>query len=336
MDAERCLAAITKAVEAGEDPRRAFASWMAGGADLDAAASHLLLAGLGGLIRRAPVSVGGQLALCAGAMVERGADPAAFPTAVFEKLGELLATLPRATAAEAGTTAKDSPEETDLPEGYHDLELAAVACLSRSRKLRQEQREVLWPKIRRYSERYGFLGKMLSMLDEEPLLVVDVPTGRAWRARMDGVGDNFQLHTLLIGALVATPSRWPVAFGRRTGIPGKPLDPAVLAAASAGPPVRLPVSSLWQLATWRALESGRRLEAGHAHWIWNEGVPADIEPFERTRLVLVAPGTYPRTWTAARVFPSVEGSFRVEGPLSKSEAAALVARILIARRGRRV
>lgn len=323
MVSDANVMAVAAALDSGRDPQRALVACTEAAIRLDAAGQHRLLAGLGELIGRYPSPLAGRIAICAGTIVEGGADPAAFPAAVFEKITAFLDALP---AAPLQDTEPDAGQE--LPEEFYDFELAAIACLARSPSIRREQKARLWPKIRRYSERYGFLGKMLSMLDEEPLIVVDVSTGGAWRVVIDGIADNFQLHALLNGALARAAPRLPFGLGRRVGISGRPLHPRIVAASADGPPVDLPVVSFWQLACWRALEPGGRLEAGHEHWIWNEGVPADIEPLDGTRIVLIAPGSIERSWNSGRVFPEVKGSLRVEKALAMDEADILLERIL--------
>jgi hypothetical protein len=64
-----------------------------------------------------------------------------------------------------------------------------------------------------------------------------------------------------------------------------------------------------------------------SHWIWNEGVPADIPPFEGERVVLLGPPPYPRSWTAGRRFPSMVGDLRVEHVLTRGEVRDLLGRI---------
>lgn len=327
---EGSVGALAAAIDAGRNPQRELEACTASASHLDQAGRRHLLAGLGELIQRAPLEVGGRIAICAGAIIERGADPADLPAAVFERLEELLDALPR--EAETETASENQPDPVDPPEAYFDFELAAISCLARSPQARREQRAHLWPRIHRYSEVYGFLGRMLSMLDEEGLVVIDVPTGRAWRVVIDGIADNFQLHVLLNGALARSPRRWPFRFRAQEGIAGTPMDPRAVASCAGGIPANLHVSSTWQLASWQALKPGGRLEEGHAHWIWNEGVPADIEPFDGTRVVLVAPGTIQRSWNSGRIFPAVRGALRVERPLTTEEAKDLVGRILSRRR----
>jgi hypothetical protein len=67
--------------------------------------------------------------------------------------------------------------------------------------------------------------------------------------------------------------------------------------------------------------------SGSSHWIWNEGVPADIPPFEGERVVLLGPPPYPRSWTAGRRFPFMVGDLRVERVLARGEVRDLLGRI---------
>jgi hypothetical protein len=77
-----------------------------------------------------------------------------------------------------------------------------------------------------------WLHGLLLVLDDEELIVLHRPTGHGYRVSISGIGDNFQLHTLLAANLIGDESRGM--------IPGEPPTPAEIAAASDGedtPPV---------------------------------------------------------------------------------------------------
>lgn len=64
----------------------------------------------------------------------------------------------------------------------------------------------LLPEIGDAAERFGdsvprahWLPGLAQVLDDEPVVVIDNASGRGFRLTMSGVGDNFQLHTLLAG-----------------------------------------------------------------------------------------------------------------------------------------
>ena len=48
----------------------------------------------------------------------------------------------------------------------------------------------------------GFLTRMLQVLDDEELLVLSPEPRVGFRVRIRGIGDNFQLHTLLAGSII--------------------------------------------------------------------------------------------------------------------------------------
>ncbi len=246
------------------------------------------------------------LALGAGALVEQGADARRFPPAVFEALAKMLETI-------------DGPDdERELPESFFAMEQAALACFAQSAEVRAHfsERVRLRELLRRYDERYGFIGKMVQVLDGESIVVVHVPSRVGVRFVMTGIADNFQLHTLLLGALA----------GSR--VPGEPPSPVAVAAAGEGPAAERTVTSGWQLAQWTGLREGGVAGPDDTDsWIWNEGVPADIAPFDGERVVLIGDGTIERSWNATRTFPAMAGRLEETETLTVAEVDALLAAI---------
>ena len=178
---------------------------------------------------------------------------------------------------------------------------------------------------------------MLQVIDEE--LVVLAPTFRlGWRVRIAGVADNFQLHVLLGGYLVGQvdDGRYPGRVGTHDHPepgPGVPLSPRAVATQTIAPCTgREPgFSSDLQLWNWTALQPDATLPAdpvaARQHWIWNEGVPADIAPFAGTRLVLLGPSTIQRNWNGGRIFPFLDASFTVVETMTPETAGAWLRRI---------
>jgi hypothetical protein len=148
-----------------------------------------------------------------------------------------------------------------------------------------------------------WLHGLLLVLDDTPVTVLHRATGRAFRVRISGVGDNFQLHTLLAAHLIGA--------GR---LPGVPPTPAEIEAATDGDP--MPAGGI----------GGRfNLVAADGSWIWNEGRPADIPAHGGHRVVVLDPPPYERTWNAGRVYPLMKPGLVVEGELGAGEAAELAA-----------
>ncbi|MFI7617488.1 hypothetical protein ACIBP6_40335 [Nonomuraea terrae] len=151
---------------------------------------------------------------------------------------------------------------------------------------------------------------LLQVLD---ILVLDRPGGRGYEVTISGIGDNFQLHTLLAATLIGDPSEGL--------IPGEPPAPAWIAAATDGemqPPGGI---------------SGRfNLVDATGEWIWNEGRPADIPFAEGRRVVVLDPPPYPRSWNAGRVYPLMEPTLVLDRILTPAETADHLSRIVPDRR----
>lgn len=177
--------------------------------------------------------------------------------------------------------------------------------------------------------------KLTQVLEHEELVVLHPALQRGYRVRISGLADNFQLHTLLADALISDPSDgW---------LPGERPDPVVVAAAKDGPcprtreenrafPTATGAFNLWN---WQGLQPDGSLPTGTAQsrfWIWNEGTPADIAAFEGTRIVLLGPPSYMRSWSAGRPFPGLAGRLEVLEIFTHEQTADWLARLAAAQR----
>lgn len=122
------------------------------------------------------------------------------------------------------------------------------------------------------SQRAAWVGKLAAVLDDEHLVVVDPRARRGCALTMSGVGDNFQLHILLADRLIGDPGRGLLAGAR-------PERSWVEAATDADP----------HLGPDNAAIRRFRLFDGHGAYVYPEGVPADIEPLDGTRVLVVHP-----------------------------------------------
>jgi hypothetical protein len=149
---------------------------------------------------------------------------------------------------------------------------------------------------------------LLLVLDDEPVIVVHRATGRVYDLTMSGVGDNFQLHTLLAATLIGDP-----ADGL---IPGPRPEPAWIAAATDG--------------DWNP-DGGIRgqfnlVDAGGT-WIWNEGRPSDIPLLDGRRVIVLDPAPYERSWNYGRVYPLIRAEMTLNRVLPAGEATPWIAGI---------
>jgi hypothetical protein len=221
------------------------------------------------------------------------------------------------------------PSEAQSFQSLESFSRAAVAMLSRSIEARKasQSRTALRAALDELGGQYGHAGwlwVMMQVLDDEPILVLHPGEGKGFRVRISGLAHNFQLHTLLADALIGRfPGRW-LRGARPTRAE---IEAARDGAVREGGPSAHGVFNLW---TWRGLKPNGTLRdamSNSAYWVWNEGVPADIPPFEGTRVVLLGPPPYPRSWTAGRAFPVMAGDLRVEHILTRDEVCDHLGRI---------
>jgi hypothetical protein len=280
-----------------------------------------------GVVEAAPDQAA-WLAVLSGALVESGAEAHAAGTAVVGRLLEVTTgALVFADAWErAGAEEPPDPAEHEPSREIWDVvrpalgdgagpameawwslprfALAASTMLSVSPMVRASvaEREALAAAVERAAPHCGqltFVADLLRVLDGERLLVLDRASGRGWTVVIGGIGDNFQLHTLLAAELIR-PGR----------LSGQAPDPRWAACSLDGDvtPDTPAVTGRWNL-----------VDADGA-WIWNEGVPADIPLVDGARVVVLDPPAYERSWSPGRRFPLMPASIIVE---AEHEPAAL-------------
>jgi hypothetical protein len=153
-----------------------------------------------------------------------------------------------------------------------------------------------------------WLHGLLLVLDDVALTVVHRETARGYRVTIGGIGDNFQLHTLLAARLIGREDQgW---------LPGTPPTPAMIASAdgTGDPEPRGGIAGQFNLVDL------------NGKWLWNEGRPADIPVTDGERVVVIDPPAYPRSWNAGRAYPLMTPTMRVDRQLSQQEAHDWLAR----------
>lgn len=305
----------------------------------------------------------GWLAITAGAIVESGADMAPLAKRLIECLpqvmqralqcGELLQT--RAMSLEESGEIDDDtggewvgeqyvvpdvwadivsedPDGTDAWVGISNWTLPAIACLTRDAALRNGAIAQLSAakRLAQLHHRVGSLSILLTVLDDEPFIVIHPSSGIGFRVRVSGVVDNFQLHTLLADVLVQEPAPRVISWLRSgaPGLPGKRPPPEVAAVARGHGPQQSDMYSdgVWDLYDWRALEQDGTLpeKVEAQYWIGGEGLPADIARFGNDRVILVGPPSYGRTWNSSRYFGALRADVVLEEALTKAAVDELL------------
>ena len=201
--------------------------------------------------------------------------------------------------AAAKRVATDLPDDAAAWMALDQSYLAGITLFSVSREARTAARCEL-SLVRELAEFHpgaAWLWKMLQVLDDEPLLVIEPATRKGMVGRMNGIAENFQLNVLLMEVF---PRGW---FRRRRVSKG-----AVDVARGIGPQeTEEVIQGTWNLYTAAALRADRTLPdpndfEASSTWVWNEGVPADLPQRSGHRVVLLGPTAYARTWNSQRAF----------------------------------
>ncbi len=148
----------------------------------------------------------------------------------------------------------------------------------------------------------GWLSKILAVLDDEPILVLEPSTKLGFAARISGISDNFQLHTLLMDI-----------FPNPTGQPRVTQNAADTAWARGAQAGEGSVLGYWNLYDWRAASAVQAqqlaTEINRDYWVWGEGIPSDIPVRNGYRIILLGEPAYQRSWANSRMFGHLRPEF---------------------------
>ncbi|WP_144127712.1 hypothetical protein [Catellatospora sichuanensis] len=155
---------------------------------------------------------------------------------------------------------------------------------------------------------------LAEVLDDEPLIVLDHATGRGFRLTMSGLGDNFQLHTLLADRLVGPTRR---------GLPHfEPVPPDWVDAATTGEP---------NLSAGNMVVRRFRLFDGTGAYVSPESRPADIATTDGMRILVMHPPNGMYGWLNGRVYEHLVPTMTFDHELPPDEAARWLSRVIEAR-----
>ncbi|MEV1046769.1 hypothetical protein [Streptomyces sp. NPDC049916] len=152
-------------------------------------------------------------------------------------------------------------------------------------------------------EDHTYLAHALRVLDGAPLVALHRASGTGYLLRISGIGDNFQLHTLLADALIGG--------GHVEGDAPTPQEAAVCRETPG------------QVETTGSFD----LVAPDGGTIRNEGAPADIPVVDGVRLLVLDEPSHRRSWPAGRFFPGMRGDALLERALEPEETERWYARV---------
>lgn len=187
-------------------------------------------------LAEAPPNLGGWLAVIGGSWIEHGAEIGPFGDALVERLIMVTAAaLAFGNAWQEATGGKPPDMEDDRPSqqavdtvgpklqdgavsammswfALPQFAMSACTVLSRSPRVRsgltdRDFHVFAAGQAAEHLPQMGFVRDLLRVLDGERLLVLDRRTRQGWTVTIGGIGDNFQLHTLLAGCPRRTPRR---------------------------------------------------------------------------------------------------------------------------------
>lgn len=321
-EACRCAASTLLEATAGASPDLAARAISALAADIERDGESLVLS-----------------VVVAGALVERGVAGDDFAGALFPRLlrwlSESVALLDELLAKGPPVSSEVSADEVDEDEWVGirlseerawalvgDTHLAAIAVLGASSARRNAERALL-PALRRlepYHPGAAWLRQVLDVLDDEPIVIIDVAARRGVAGTMSGVASNFELFVLIAHAAVDID------------LPRPPEAAVSCLMGHGAQDSGIVVETAFNAYAYSALGASETLPepgdyGGSAHWIWGEGEPWEIPALDGTRVVLLGPPSYARLVPAQRTFTSLHARLELDA-LSGDEVAGWLARIV--------
>jgi hypothetical protein len=306
------------------------------------------LQALGALLDLDDLSRAGFVALVCGAVIENGADPSPVAEPLTSRLKSLLESASALAEFCLAQMAKLDVNDEDKNDAFEKIRERSAGRMPKENAA-WEALDVFWrpavvvysasPQARaggqvllrvaektcEYHKGVYWLQTILPVLDNEPIVVLEPATGLGALGKISGVVENFQLQTLLMG-------QFPGA-GLGSRIRQSVLD----VVTGIGPQQNgEEVVGIWNMYVWQAIQPDLTLPnpsnyASNELWIWGEGKPADIPAFEGRRVILLGPASYPRSWSAQRMFASLSASLELEPLLTAGEVRNWLQRMVEAK-----
>jgi hypothetical protein len=171
------------------------------------------------------------------------------------------------------------------------------------------------------------LADLLTLPEDEVLLVLDPRRRAGFRLSTRGVADVGQFHVLLSDAVTGDPA---AGF-----LPGPCMAARFVAACRDLHPatpggVPLVFQACFQLVAPAALESDETLPEGFGgceHWLWPAMPLSAVPRVDGERVLLIAPPALAMSWDVSRRFPALAADVRVIETLSPSLVTESLSRL---------
>ena len=220
---------------------------------------------------------------------------------------------------------EEFPTEANAWRSLTELELPMVSIMSADPSIRatakrlQESYEHLLP----YHPGAHWPACLMSVLEKEPILVIEPESKLGIKGEISGIADNFQLHVLLM-------ARFPHTDRYESRISSESL-----AVASGEGPQKggETITGTWNLYSYKVLNKKPLLPdlddyESNKHWAWGEGKPMDIPVFSGYRVILLGPPSYHRIISSQRYFSALPADIYNIKNLSKTEVDSWLEKIL--------
>lgn len=347
MDLKSAVSNLTSAVysptSSPENTMQLIGEVAHAGNSADVAVLNEALANLESLISQAnhPI-IAATIGIACGALVESGGDPTiAFDPLLpimrqsldgAEEFGRILEekrTQESENQAQMQILAREHPEAYTQYTVLERVYLPIIAMTSRSKDLRVKFKQETGflanlEKLTGMTAGAEYLLMMWRVLDDEDIVVLHPAEKRGYKIRISGIADNFQLHVLLADAVIGD-----VQDGWIKG--NKPAPEIAAAMRDTQPLQNLYIEGALNLVNYTGLQSDKTLGdsvSNTHHWIWNEGVPADIVPLNNQRIILLQDPPYVRSWNAQRLFDGMIGELTVEAKFDTKQVDEWLERIV--------
>lgn len=230
-------------------------------------------------------------------------------------------------AAVMEEVAVEMPDEANAWIGIEAFSRAAITVLSASPEARAVSRD-----LRASAEQFEtfapwghWITLLLSVLDNEPIVVIEPAAKTGFVGTMSGISGNFQLQTLLMDVYPRAPGEEP-RISQEVAENARGLGEQVLEETLHGS---------WNLYTYQALRSDHTLPEAEdfdsaPYWIWGEGKPEDIPTVDNHRVILLGPPTYERMWRVQREFDQLKADITITQLLTPEEVDTWLSRLVAA------
>ena len=213
------------------------------------------------------------LALLCGSMVEMGHDPSPMVGPITYRLGSLLESTEELVNACLARVPESEGEDADPAEAFDQaraelgprMPLAGAAWNALDRfwapaftvfsadsaaRARAGHLRALARKVGEHHDTAHWLAVLLSVLDDEPIAVIEPSTMLGILGRISGVVENFQLHVLLMDEFPRPDPAAEPRVSRRAADVARGVGPQQVDES---------VTGAWNLYTWKAIQPGYRL-----------------------------------------------------------------------------